>query len=69
MTKEEREIVIPGEIIKKGEEFLPGDGTRREGENIVASRYGLKDEQERLIKVIPLSGVYIAIHQQKARLA
>lgn len=56
---EKREIVIPGEIIKEGEDFLPGDGTRRENNNIVASRFGLKDESGKLVKVIPLSGVYI----------
>lgn len=55
----EREIVIPGEIIKEGDDFLPGEGTRREGKNIVASRFGLKDEQNRLVRIIPLSGVYI----------
>jgi len=59
MTEKEREIVIPGEIIKEGDDYLPGEGTRREGKNIVASRFGLKDEQNRLVKIIPLSGVYI----------
>ncbi len=56
---EKREIVIPGEIIKEGEDFLPGDGTRRDGKNIIASRFGLKDESGKLVRVIPLSGVYI----------
>ncbi len=55
----EREIVIPGEIIREGEDFLPGEGTRREGKNIIASRFGLKDESGMLVRVIPLSGVYI----------
>lgn len=55
----EREIVIPGEIIKEGEDFLPGEGTRREGNKIIASRFGLKDDQGRLIKIIPLSGIYV----------
>lgn len=59
MSKEEREIVIPGEILQTGEDILPGEGTRREGKNIVASRFGLKDEQDRLVKVIPLSGIYV----------
>jgi exosome complex component RRP4 len=59
MSKEDREIVIPGEIVKTGEDSLPGEGTRREGKDIVATRFGLKDEQERLVRVIPLSGVYI----------
>ena len=55
----EKTIVIPGEIIKEGEDYLPGEGTRREGKSIIASRFGLKDEQNRLVRVIPLSGVYI----------
>ncbi len=58
-TEKKRSIAIPGEIIKTGKEFLPGDGTRREGDNIVASRFGLQDEYNRFIRVIPLSGVYI----------
>jgi len=59
MTKENREIVIPGEIVKSGEDVLPGEGTRREGKNIIAVKFGLKDEQDRLVKVIPLSGTYM----------
>ncbi len=58
-TEKKRAIAIPGEIIKTGKEYLPGDGTRREGDNIVASRFGLQDEYNRFIRVIPLSGVYI----------
>lgn len=57
--KDEREIVTPGEVIKAGENILPGEGTRREGSNIVANRFGLKEERDRLVKVIPLSGVYM----------
>jgi exosome complex component RRP4 len=54
-----RAVAIPGEIIKTGKEYLPGDGTMRQGENIVACRFGLADEYNRFIRVIPLSGVYI----------
>jgi exosome complex component RRP4 len=54
-----RKIITPGETIVKGEEFLPGDGARREKEDIVACRYGLTDISEKLVRVIPLSGVYI----------
>ncbi len=59
MTEKTREIVIPGEIIKEGEDFLPGEGTRREGKSIIASRFGLKDDQGRLVRIIPLSGIYV----------
>lgn len=54
-----RAVAIPGEIIKTGKDYLPGDGTMRVGDSIVASRFGLADEYNRFIRVIPLSGVYI----------
>lgn len=55
----ERQIVIPGETIISGEEYLPGDGVYRDNEDIVAGRYGLADVSDKLIRVIPLSGVYV----------
>ncbi|MBM3228475.1 S1 RNA-binding domain-containing protein [Candidatus Pacearchaeota archaeon] len=60
MTKEKnnREIVIPGEVIAKGEEYLPGEGTEKIGNEIIAIKYGLAEEFNRLIRIIPLSGVY-----------
>lgn len=58
-TNDERKVVVPGEMIASGEDFLPGEHTRREGEKILASRYGLLDIKGRLVKIIPLSGVYI----------
>lgn len=54
----ERKVVIPGETIAKGNDLLPGEGTEKRGEEIVALRYGLAEESNRLVKVIPLSGVY-----------
>ena len=57
-NKIERKIVIPGEIITKGEEYLPGDGTEKKEGEIIAIRYGLAEESNRLVKVIALSGVY-----------
>jgi exosome complex component RRP4 len=60
MTKEkiERKIVIPGEVIAKGENYLPGEGTEKKGDEIVTTRYGLAEESNRLVKVIALSGIY-----------
>ena len=61
-TKEKngkREIVIPGEIVSTGDEFLPGDWTLREGKNIISTRLGIAEKSDRLVKIIPLSGVYI----------
>ena len=53
-----RKIVVPGEVIVKGEDYLPGEGTEKKAGGIVALRYGLSEESNRLVKVIPLSGVY-----------
>lgn len=57
--KTRRKLVVPGETIAEGEDYLPSDGTRREKKEIVSSRFGLAEEAGRLVKVIPLSGVYI----------
>ncbi|MEK6848372.1 MAG: exosome complex RNA-binding protein Rrp4 [Nanoarchaeota archaeon] len=53
-----REIVVPGEKIASGDECLPGEGTKREGKDILAIRYGVVSEEGRMFKVIPLSGIY-----------
>ncbi|MEK6945786.1 MAG: exosome complex RNA-binding protein Rrp4 [Nanoarchaeota archaeon] len=55
----DRKVVIPGETIAKGHDFLPGEGTEKRGEEIIAIRYGLAEEANKLVKVIPLSGTYI----------
>ncbi len=54
----ERKLVIPGEIIVSGEDYLPGDLTRREGKDVVASRYGLAEISGRVVRIIPISGVF-----------
>lgn len=59
-NSKKRDIVIPGEAIVKGHEYLPGDNTLRQGEAIIASRFGLADISDRFVKVIPLAGVYMS---------
>ena len=55
----DRKVVIPGEVIFEGDDYLPGEGTEKRGKEIVAVRFGLAEESKNLVKVIPLSGVYI----------
>jgi|TARA_B100000315_G_C14552971_1_gene576771 exosome complex component RRP4 len=55
----ERKIVIPGEVIVKGDKYLPGEGTEKQGDSVVALRYGLAEETKELVKVISLSGPYM----------
>src|SRR3989344_1302306 len=55
----DKEIAVPGEILATGMDNLPGMGTYREGDNIIAGRLGLVSIDGRTIKLIPTSGRYI----------
>ena len=54
-----RKVVVPGEVIASGEDFLPGEGARREGNDVIATRFGLAEEAGRMIKVIATTGAFI----------
>lgn len=54
----ERKLVIPGEVIVSAEDKLPGDFTRNENGNIISMRYGLADLSGRVVRIIPVSGVF-----------
>ncbi|MFW6014424.1 MAG: exosome complex RNA-binding protein Rrp4 [Candidatus Nanoarchaeia archaeon] len=56
---ENRDVVVPGDVVAKGMDYLPGFGTYRREENIVASRLGLVRIDGRALKITPLSGRYI----------
>ena len=56
---DEKNVVVPGEVIANGMDFVPALGSFREGDKIIASQLGLVNLSGRLIKVIPLSGRYI----------
>ncbi len=53
-----RRLVIPGEVIVSGDDYLPGDFTQKEGSDIIANRYGLTEDSGRVVKIIPISGVF-----------
>ncbi|OGM02259.1 hypothetical protein A3K72_03560 [Candidatus Woesearchaeota archaeon RBG_13_36_6] len=55
----EKDIVVPGEVLAKGMDYLPAHGTYRKDDEIIASRLGLVTVDKRLIKIIPLSGRYL----------
>jgi len=57
--QKKRYIVVPGEVIVSGEDYLPSDGTRRQGADIVAAKYGLAEEAGMVIRVIPLTGAFV----------
>jgi exosome complex component RRP4 len=57
-SQKERKLVIPGETIVSGDEYLPGDFTRKEGNDVISNRYGLVEINGRVVKIIPVSGVF-----------
>lgn len=56
---EEKKIVIPGEELAVGIDYLPALGTYREEDKIYSAQLGMVNFSGRLIKVISLSGRYI----------
>jgi exosome complex component RRP4 len=59
LLKEEKTIVTPGEILAEGMDYLPGDGTMRKGEDIIATVLGLMNLKGRLLKITPVAGGYL----------
>lgn len=55
----ERDIVVPGEVLAQGMDFIPGVGAYRERDNIYASKVGLVALEGKVLKITPLSGTYI----------
>jgi len=56
----EKEIVIPGQELAEGLDYLPSQGSFREGNKIISNFLGLASINERFIKVIQLTGKYNA---------
>jgi len=56
---ENKQVVIPGEELASGLDFVPSGAAFREGEKIYSKRVGLTSIDGRVIKVIPLAGAYV----------
>ena len=55
----EKEIIVPGQELAEGMDYLPGDDTYRDKDKIIATRIGLVSIVGRLVKITPLTGPYI----------
>lgn len=55
----EKQFVIPGDVLARGLDFLPGTGCYRVNHEIKAKLMGLVRLKDRFVGVIPLAGVYI----------
>lgn len=58
MLVKEKDIVVPGEILAEGMDFLPAHNAFREDDKIISSVVGITSLDGRLIRVIPLKGKY-----------
>lgn len=56
---ENKDIVCPGEILAEGMGFIPGKGTYRKDQNVVAELLGIASISGKVIKIIPLRGKYM----------
>jgi exosome complex component RRP4 len=59
LKAENKSIVVPGEILADGMDYLPGEGAFREKELVISKRVGLLNIDGRAIKIIPLAGTYL----------
>jgi exosome complex component RRP4 len=59
MLVNDKEVVVPGQVIAKGLDFLPSQGTYRLNESIIANRVGVLSVEGKVLKTIPLSGRYL----------
>ena len=55
----DKDVVVPGETLAEGMGNLPGQGTYRDGEKILAARLGLVQVDGRTIKLKQLAGRYL----------
>jgi exosome complex component RRP4 len=55
----EKEVVVPGQVLAKGMEYLPSHGTYRRNDEILANRLGVTLIDGKVIRTIPLAGVYM----------
>ena len=55
----ERDVVVPGDVLAESMDILAGKGTLREGSKILSKYAGVVRNKGSVISVVPLSGVYI----------
>jgi len=56
---QEKEIVVPGQELAEGMDFLPGDDVIRDKDKLISTKLGIANVSGRLLKVVPLKGPYV----------
>ena len=55
----DKTLVVPGEELAEGMDYLPGNDVFREGEKLIAMKLGLVTISGRFVKIVSLVGSYI----------
>ena len=59
LLAKEKEVVVPGQVLAKGMDYLPSHGTYRLGEEVIVNRLGLLSVEGKVLKTTPLAGRYL----------
>lgn len=59
LLAQERTVVVPGDLIARGLDWLPGQGCYRVGSELRSKVLGLVRTKDRMVSVVPLAGAYI----------
>lgn len=59
LNVDEKTIVVPGEVLAEGMDYLPAGGAFRENDRVISAQVGVVEVNGRLVKVIPLAGAYV----------
>ncbi len=59
LLAKDKSIVVPGQPLASGMEFLPSSGTYRKGDIIYANQTGLLIVEGKVLKSIPMAGTYL----------
>ncbi len=54
-----KDVVVPGQVLAEGFDFLPSYGTYRKDDKIIANKLGLIFMEGKVLKTIPMTGKYL----------
>lgn len=54
-----KDLVVPGQVIAKGMDYLPSQGTYRNKEEVIANRTGMISVEGKVLKSMPVAGRYL----------
>jgi exosome complex component RRP4 len=54
----QRQVVLPGDVMATGIDFLPGNGCYRDGDEVKSKLLGLVKVKDSFLGVVPFSGIY-----------